>query len=77
MNLPSYIVKPGDVIALTEKSRSIKRFDEILDQTSGRAIPKWLSFDEDKMSVNVVALPTREDIDYNIEEHLIVELYSK
>lgn len=77
VNIPSYIVAPGDVITLTEKSKSLKRFDEILDQTSGRTLPKWLSFDEDKKTVNVVALPTREDIDVNIEEHLIVELYSK
>ncbi len=77
VNIPSYLVSANDVIEVCEKSRSNKRIAAILDATSGRTLPAWLSFDADKMQGNVVAFPKREDIDLPIEEHLIVELYSK
>lgn len=77
VNIPSYLVTVNDVIALTEKSRDVKRFNEILDTTSGRIVPNWLDFDSDKLTATVVAIPTKEDIDIDIQEHLIVELYSK
>ena len=77
VNIPSYQVKPGMVIALKESSRSIERFKNNLEDNSYHAIPKWLEFDAANMIGKVAAMPTREDIDLPIEEHLIVELYSK
>ncbi|NLN05220.1 MAG: 30S ribosomal protein S4 [Clostridiaceae bacterium] len=77
VNIPSYLVSVNDVVALAEQSRGSKRIEEILDVTSGRAVPKWLDFDSDKLSATVVGVPTKEDLDVEIQEHLIVELYSK
>lgn len=74
-NIPSYQVKPGDVIKVREKSLSSPKFQEIKDMTVG--IPAWLSVDRDKLEGKVLADPTRDQIDTPIEEHLIVELYSK
>ena len=75
VNIPSYQVKPGMVIALKESSRSIERFKQNLEIY--HVIPRWLEFDENNMIGKVVAVPTREDIDLPVEERLIVELYSK
>ena len=75
VNIPSYQVKPGDVIKVREKSLSSPKFQEIKDMTVG--IPAWLSVDRDKLEGKVLADPTRDQIDTPIEEHLIVELYSK
>ena len=75
VNIPSYQVKPGDVIKVREKSLSSPKFQEIKDMTVG--IPAWLSVDRDKLEGKVLAAPTRDQIDTPIEEHLIVELYSK
>ena len=75
VNIPSYQVKPGDVIKVREKSLSSPKFQEIKDMTVG--IPAWLSVDRDKLEGQVLADPTRDQIDTPIEEHLIVELYSK
>ena len=77
VNIPSYQVKPGMVITLKESSRSIERFKLNLEANAYHVIPKWLDFDAANMVAKVVAAPTREDIDLPIEEHLIVELYSK
>jgi small subunit ribosomal protein S4 len=77
VNIPSYLISANDVIAVCEKSRSNGRIAEILDVTSGRSIPEWLSFDADKMQGTVLTYPKREDIDLPVQEHLIVELYSK
>ena len=77
VNIPSYQVKPGMIIALKESSRSIERFKNNLEDNAAIVIPRWLEFDAANMVGKVVALPTREDIDLPIEEHLIVELYSK
>ena len=77
VNIPSYQVKPGMVITLKESSRSIERFKLNLEANAYHVIPKWLDFDATNMVGKVVAAPTREDIDLPIEEHLIVELYSK
>ena len=77
VNIPSYQVKPGMVIALKESSRSIERFKNNVEDNSSIVVPRWLEFDAANMVGKVVALPTREDIDLPIEEHLIVELYSK
>ena len=75
VNIPSYQVKPGMVIALKESSRSIERFKQNLELF--HVVPRWLEFDENNMIGKVVAVPTREDIDLPVEERLIVELYSK
>ena len=65
------------MIAVCDKSKTNKRITEILDVTSGRTIPEWLSFDADKLQGTVLTYPKREDIDLPVQEHLIVELYSK
>ncbi len=75
VNIPSYQVKPGDVIKVKEKSFSSPKFKEIREMEVG--IPAWLSVDRDKLEGKVLADPTREQIDTPIEEQLIVELYSK
>ena len=77
VNIPSYQVKPGMVIGLKESSRSIERFKVNLEANAYHVIPKWLEFDANNMIGKVVAAPTREDIDFPVEERLIVELYSK
>ena len=77
VNIPSYQVKPGMVIALKESSRSIERFKMNLEANEFHVIPKWLEFDKNNMVGKVVAVPAREDIDLPVEERLIVELYSK
>lgn len=75
VNIPSYQVKPGDVIKVKEKSKSSPKFKEIQEMEVG--IPAWLSVDRDKLEGQVLADPTRDQIDTPVEEHLIVELYSK
>jgi len=77
VNIPSYIVKAGDTIEVAEKSKKSVRFREILDVTGSKVVPKWLEVDQENLRGKVVALPSREDIDLNIQDHLIVELYSK
>ena len=77
VNIPSYQVKPGMVIELKEASRKIERFKENVEANSTIVVPKWLSFDAANMVGKVVAAPTREDIEFPVEEHLIIELYSK
>lgn len=75
VNIPSYIVKAGDVIKVKEKSQSSPKFKEIKEMQVG--VPVWLSVDRDKLEGKVLADPTRDQIDTPIEERLIVELYSK
>ena len=77
VNIPSYLVKPGDVIAVREKSRTNAKFEAILGATESRIVPKWLDMNRDTLEGRVVALAERDDIDLPIEEHLIVEYYSK
>lgn len=77
VNIPSYPTKPGDVIALKEKSKSISKIEEAIENAQNRGIPDWLEFDREKMQVIVKSLPTRDQIPENIKEQLIVELYSK
>ena len=75
VNIPSYLVKAGDVIAVKEKSLKSPKFKEIQDMEVG--IPAWLTVNRDKLEGTVIAEPTRDQIDVPVEEHLIVELYSK
>jgi len=77
LDIPSYRVKVGDVITLTEKSMNSDRMKEIVEANSSRAVPKWLDMDKNTLTGKVVALAQRDDIDFEVEEHLIIELYSK
>ena len=77
INIPSYLVKTGDVIAVKEKSRHSTKFEAILASTESRVVPKWLDMNRDTLEGKVIALAEREDIDMPIEEHMIVEYYSK
>lgn len=77
VDIPSYLVKEGDVITLKDKSRSLPKIKAVLEATEGKNIPKWLELDADRTQAKVVTLAQRDDIDLDIEEHLIVELYSK
>lgn len=77
VDIPSYLVKPGEVISVKEKSQSSPRIKEIVETNASRIVPDWLDMDKNTLTGKVVALPTREHIDYEVEEHLIVELYSK
>ncbi len=77
VDIPSYLVKPGDVVAVREKSKSSVRIKEIVEQNEKRVIPKWLSMDKNKLEGRVLQLSDRDDIDFDVEETLIVELYSK
>ncbi len=76
VDIPSYLVKAGDVITLRERSREQEIFKSLREGT-GAVTPKWLTFDAPNLTGTVSALPTREDIDYPVQEHLIVELYSR
>ena len=75
VDIPSYLVKVGDVIAVRDKSKSSARYKEI--GTESTLLPKWLEKSENDLSGKVIAMPEREDIELPVEEHLIVELYSK
>ena len=77
VNIPSFLVKPGMVIAVREKSRSLEKIKAIVEANSARPVPKWLEMNKENLECKVVALAKREDIDLPIEETLIVELYSK
>ncbi len=77
VDIPSYLVKPGEVISIKEKSRGSEKIKNVLDSTSSRAVPKWLDLDRNTLAGKVISLAAREDIDLPLEEHLIVELYSK
>ncbi len=77
VNIPSFLVKPGMVIAVREKSRSLDKIKAIVEANSSRPVPKWLEMNKENLEAKVVALAKREDIDLPIEETLIVELYSK
>ena len=77
VNIPSFQVKPGDVIAVREKSRSTAKFKALLEENGKKACPKWIDKANDSFEGKIVAMPARDDIDYDVAEHLIVELYSK
>ena len=77
VNIPSYLVKAGDVIEVREKSKSLQRYKDIVEVTGGRLVPEWLDQDLEGLKGTVKVLPTREQIDVPVNEMLIVELYSK
>ena len=77
MDIPSYLLKAGDVIAVAGKSKNSDKIKAVVETNGARPVPKWLDVDKDKLEARVIQLPNREDIDLDVEEHLIVELYSK
>jgi small subunit ribosomal protein S4 len=77
VNIPSYLVKPGDRIEVKEKSKKIARILEAVEGVARRGVPQWLELDKDHLKGQVKAMPVREDITIPIQEKLIVELYSK
>ena len=77
VNIPSYQVKPGMVLTLKDSSRGLEKIKANIEANSSRPAPKWLEYDANNQIAKVVGVPARDDIDLPIEEHLIVELYSK
>ena len=77
VSIPSFLVKPGMVITLKETSRDLEKIKSSVEANAFRQAPKWLEYDANNMVAKVVAVPQRDDIDLPIEEHLIIELYSK
>ena len=77
VNIPSYLIKAGDVIEIREKSKSLQRYKDIVEITAGRLVPEWMDVDLEALKGTVKNLPTREMIDVPVDEMLIVELYSK
>ena len=77
VNIPSYLVKAGDVIEIREKSKSLQRYKDIMEVTGGRLVPAWMDVDQENFKGTIKNLPTREEIDVPVNEMLIVELYSK
>ncbi len=77
LDIPSYRVKVGDVITLKEKTKNSDRMKDIVEANSSRLVPKWLEMDKENLTGKVIALAQRDDIDFDVQETLIVELYSK
>lgn len=77
VNIPSYLLKAGDTVSIAQGSRSSEKIKAVLESNGARPIPMWLDLDRNTLEAKVVQLPNREDIDFDVEEHLIVELYSK
>lgn len=77
VDIPSYLVKPGETIALKDSSRSSDKFKAVLESNAARPVPKWLDVDAANVQAKVAQMPAREDIDLEVDETLIVELYSK
>ena len=77
VDIPSYRVKPGDVITLRENSKKSEKFKQVIELTNGRLVPTWIDMNKEESTGKITRLPVKADLDYEIEEHLIVELYSK
>ncbi len=77
VDIPSYLVKPGDIISVKDKMKNSDRMKEIVETNASRVVPKWIEMDKNTLTGKVVALAQRDDIDFEVQEHLIVELYSK
>ena len=77
VNIPSYLIKAGDVIEIKEGKKSSQRYKDIVEVTGGRLVPEWLESDIENLKGTVKELPTREAIDVPVDEMMIVELYSK
>ncbi len=77
VNIPSYLIKAGDVIEIKESAKTMQRYKDIAEVTGGRLVPEWMDVDIDNFKGTIKNLPTREMIDVPVDEMLIVELYSK
>ena len=77
VNIPSYLIKAGDIIEIKEKAISLQRYKDIVEVTAGRLVPEWLDVDAENMKATIKELPSRDAIDVPVNEMLIVELYSK
>ncbi len=77
VNIPSYLLKEGDVVAICDKSRQSDKFKAVLEACGARPVPTWLELDRDKLEAKILRMPNRDEIDLDVEETLIVELYSK
>jgi len=77
VNIPSYLISEGQMIAVCEKFRTSEKMKAVMEANSARPVPMWLEFDPEKMEAKVVRMPNRDDIDYEVQENLIVEYYSK
>ena len=77
VNIPSYLVKAGDIIEIKEKKKSSQRFKDVIEVTGSRLVPEWLESDKENLKGRVIELPKREAIDVPVDEMQIVELYSK
>lgn len=77
VNIPSYLVKAGDVIEIKENCKASDRYKSVLETTAGRLVPEWLESDQENLKATIKELPTRDMIDVPVDEMLIVELYSK
>ena len=77
VNIPSYLVKPGDVIAIREKSMALTKFKSVLEANALLPVVSWMDVDKTKGQATIMAMPVRDEIDFEIQENLIVELYSK
>lgn len=77
VNIPSFLVKPGMIISIKQKSKDLEKIKNVIEANASRVPPKWLEFDSNLMIAKVTGVPERDDIDMPIEEQLIVELYSK
>lgn len=77
VNIPSYIVKVGDVIKIREAKKTNKTIVQVLEATNSKVVPSWLEYNKETNEAKVLRLPTREDVDLDVQESLIVELYSK
>ncbi|MGN0463198.1 MAG: 30S ribosomal protein S4 [Acutalibacteraceae bacterium] len=77
VDIPSYLLKPGDVVSIKAKSRDSEKIKAVVENNASRPVPAWLDLNRETLEAKVVALPTREQIANDVEEHLIVEFYSK
>jgi len=77
VNIPSFVVTPGQEIAIKEASRNLAAVQRSLDLSGGRSVPPWLQLDRETLKAKVISLPKREDVNFPIQEQMIVELYSK
>ena len=77
VNIPSYLVKAGDVIEIKEKCKGSQRYKDIIEVTGGRTVPAWVEVDQENLKGEIKELPKRDEIDVPVDEMLIVELYSK
>ena len=77
VDIPSYLLKAGDVVSIKSKSKDSEKFKAVLEANASRPVPSWLDLNAEALSAKVVALPEREQIEVPVEEHLIVEFYSK